>query len=429
MAVSEKIGKGERTLREDVGQEDGRFCALCGEVLRAGGAPLFSPPSFYPATVGFLGILEAVRTARRSVYLEYYRIRGGRAWQMLLPLLLDRAKAGVRVCVSCDAFGSRPAMGREDIRALRAAGAEVRFGYHQGGSFLARDHRKIAVVDGRIAFLGGFNLADEYFSPDKIRDAAFCLRGEGAVAAEWLFLRRWARADLSAFRRESADVPDFSGELPNLRERRRDRAKTEPAPAIGSAFRAGRMAGVRLAPILQTESGGELFPYPAASGRLPVRKSPSPCGYLFGGGPRAPIGERVMVSLFDAARESVTILTPYLFPTKPVREALYRAVRRGVNVRLILPARYDILPGALLSRSWYRPLLAAGVRLRAYRGGFLHEKLILIDRCAVLGGSYNLDRISLRMNYEDGLLLFDPAAITPVFDHVAETEEKTFPIF
>lgn len=422
----ERDERGGQVCRSETQEADGRFALLREEVLHAGGAPLFSAPACYPATVGFLGILEAIRTARRSVYLEYYRVRGGRSWRTLLSLLLDRASAGVRVLVNCDAIGSRPAVGREDVRALREAGAEVRFGYFQGGSFLARDHRKLAVIDGQTAFLGGFNLADEYFSPEKIRDLAFCLKGEGAAAAELLFLRRWNRTDTGGFRR-------YDDIFRPLSPAARPEQKTPSAPKgekipVATVFsvRTGADAGTK--PLLDAENAAELS-FPAFPRPCPGPKTRIPCGYLFGGGPRRPIGEKVMISLFDAAKESVTVLTPYLFPTRAVREALFRAVRRGVTVRLILPARYDILSGALLSRAWYRPLSEAGVHLRAYHGGFLHEKLVLIDRCAVLGGSYNLDRISLRMNYEDGLLLFAPTVIAPIFTHVAETMEKTRPIF
>lgn len=335
-------------------------------LAKAGIFPLFGGAEPLSARAAFSALLSSAEAAKEEILLEYYRIRKGEALSRLLPVLTEKALSGVRVCVLADAFGSFLPC-RAAFAPLVAAGGKVVFRYRQGGGFFARDHRKLAVIDGKNAYIGGFNLADGYFDPGAIRDVGYRLDGQLARAAQKLFYSRMPE-----------EKPIFSA-----------------------------------APALAAETAEE-------PGRSSVTQS-----FFFGGNPKDRLGERVMCALIGSARERVTILSPYLYPTRPMLTALEEAVFRGVIVTLLLPERYDTLPGAAVSRSRYGALLDRGVRIRAYPGAFLHEKLVIADRRAALAGSFNFDYLSMCRNYEDGLLLMDHPALPALVCHAAALIEES----
>ena len=292
---------------------------------------------FFPA------MLAAIDAARASLLLEMYLVHSGLVATRFIDALTAAARRGVRVCVVFDAFGSL-GLARADRRRLAEAGVELRFfnplePRKRLGNLL-RDHRKLLITDGRMAFVGGTGLTDE-FAPTAARPGwrDLMVRIEGPVVADWqrAFARTWRRCGAAL------DLP-------------------APPP---SPPRAG------------------------AAGRLSLSEARQ----------RSVLANGVLRRL-DSSIQRAWIMSAYFVPARRFRAALGRAARRGVDVRLLAPgARTDHPWVRYASRRFYAPMLRSGVTIYEYQPAMLHGKVILCDDWVSLGSS-NLDRWSLRWNLE-----------------------------
>ena len=210
-----------------------------------------------------------------------------------------------------------------------------------------RDHRKILVVDGRVGFTGGVNLADEYINHvekyGRWKDAAVMLEGEGVRTMTALFLQMWS------IQRE----PEFAQFL------------THPLP--------------------ETQAKGFVIPY----GDCPLD------------GER--VGEMVYIDLLNRARHSVHIITPYLILDGELETALRFAAERGVDVHLILPGKPDKWFAYALAKTHYLPLLSSGVKISEWTPGFTHAKVMIMDGQEAVVGTINLDYRSLYHHFENAV--------------------------
>ncbi|MCG8590104.1 MAG: phospholipase D-like domain-containing protein [Proteobacteria bacterium] len=306
---------------------------------------------------GLEAMRRAIETATHQIHLEVYLWRDDDTGYAFRELLLAKARAGVRVRILFDGIGSLgtpPAF----FAPLRRAGSEVVV-FHPPHrlwhrSLRHRDHRKLLVVDGRMAFLGGLNIGDEYAAPDVAggapgwRDTHLQVEGPVVRRLEAVFLQGWFRA------------------------------------------------------------GGPNLPWGELVGITPAPVGSVPCAVLVDG-PSAP-RRRVRELLADAlarATERVAIVTPYFAPGRELMDGLSLAARRGVRVELLLAARSD---HPILRRASLRllpRLLAAGVRIHEYEPSPLHAKVALFDDELVVIGSSNLDRQSLELSEELNLALAD----------------------
>lgn len=301
-------------------------------------------------------MLEAIRGATRSVYLETYIFADDSTGRRFADALAERARAGVEVRVIYDAVGSIGSA-RDFFGAIRSAGARV-VEFHpvllafQGFSYRRRDHRKLLVIDGREAFLGGLNIGREYDSPDHgglgWRDTH--ARVEGPIVGDLsaLFAELW---NLS---RRGADPPVA--------------ASPSPSPVAGGA------------PALATSS--------------------------FRFRDRWDIG-RLYLHAIRNARRRIWIANPYFIPTRKVRTALRQAVRRGVDVRILLPGHSDSKPVLYAVQRLYARYLRWGVRLFEWPGPMMHAKTAVVDGAWSTVGSYNFDHMSLLRNHELALVVPD----------------------
>jgi cardiolipin synthase A/B len=303
----------------------------------------------------FPAMLAAIAAARESVRLETYIYTDGALGQKFLDALLQAQQRGVRVRVLVDALGSW--LLTDDFFApLTAAGAEVRrFNPLRLWRFGVRDHRKLLVCDDRVAFVGGFNLTDEY-DGDGIargwRDLGVRLENPALVA------------QLAASFDDQFALADFHRK-PLLRLRPFKRKRRTPAPP-----------------------GGELLLSHPGRGPSPIQSA---------------------LHRDLAQAQDVWIVTAYFLPTWRMRRSLVRVARRGGRVQLILAGKSDVLVSQLAGQHLYRRLLRAGVEIYEYQPQILHAKLMVIDR-AVYVGSANFDIRSLKLNYEL-MLRFENEAI------------------
>ncbi len=309
---------------------------------------------FFPA------LFEALRGAKKFILAEYYIVRSDRTGSALASELAGAVKRGVRVYLIYDYIGSidSPAA---FFRNLAAAGVETAPfnvpSFHRGLRwFDRRDHRKMTIVDGEVAFLGGFNIGDEYAGlaadADRFYDLGISIRGSAVEEFMRIFSETW--------RRERGDPPDVSG-------------------AAGDG---------------RAESGSGNGDVAIVSG---------------GPGHRHSRIRNVFLVHIAAASDELLIVTPYFIPGPRMIRALMRAARRGVRVRLLLPARSDMPFVRLLARAYYDVLLREGIEIRELEEEILHAKAMLIDGKQAVIGSANLDQRSFHRNFEIAVLIRDDA--------------------
>jgi len=298
-------------------------------------------------------MLAAMSTAEQCLLVQFFIIHDDALGRCLQQILLERAAAGVRVCVLFDGIGSH-ALPRHYVDTLRVGGVAIhRFATHRWRNRLQlnfRNHRKIVVVDGARAFVGGLNVGDEYLGlkPPLApwRDTQLELRGPAVADLQQLFADDWQW---------------ITGAPP---------------------------------PLLPTPAGdGDASALVVASGPA----DPQETGSLF------------FAAAINAAHQRVWLSTPYYVPDHAVRAALQLAVLRGVDVRVLIPSRADHHTVFLASTLHAHNAVRAGIRVFRYQPGFLHQKALLIDRDTAAIGSMNLDSRSFRLNFEVAALAVDPA--------------------
>lgn len=296
----------------------------------------------------------AIVAARKCVRLEVYIYTGGELGRRLLLALLRARERGARVRVLVDALGS---MELDDgfWKPLRDAGGEVRwFNPLSLGRFAVRDHRKLLVCDERVAFVGGFNVADEY-------------AGDGVT-------RGWRDIGL---RLTGGPAHELAASFDDLFER----------------------AAFHHRAVLALRDFEAKHVVPARNWRLLLS------------GPGRGANPLLLALRQDLARcRSAQIVVPYFLPAARLRRALSKVARRGGRAQLILPGRSDVPLAKLASQNLYRRLLKAGVEILEYEPQMLHAKLFILDGVVYVGSS-NLDPRSLRINYELTLRLDAPALV------------------
>lgn len=301
------------------------------------------------APVAYPAMLALIAAARRSIGFENYIIRDDEVGQAFADALIERARAGVSVRVLYDWLGSFRTS-RSLWRRLAEAGCEVRaFGapaFLKPLRLFTRDHRKLLVVDGRAAIVGGFCIGREWLDDGGLgawRDTAVRVEGPIGQALEAAFARMWRQA---------------GGEMAHI-------APAAPTPVDGVAIR--------------------VVDGPPAHGRA----------------------YRLYQLLSAVAERTVYVTGAYPLAPAPLRRALASAARAGVDVRLLVPSRSDLRLLNQAARAHYASLLRAGVRIYLWGGPMLHAKTLVVDGMIALVGSSNLNPWSLMGCYELDLQLED----------------------
>jgi cardiolipin synthase len=306
----------------------------------------------------------AIDGARHHVHAQYYLIRNDATGRWFRDRLVAAAKRGVSVRLLLDGFGCF-ALGAAWRRPLRKAGARVEEFLPMRSVLLQpvnlRNHRKIIVIDGEIAFTGGFNIGDEYRGQmrgvGQWRDVHLRIAGPAAPELQRVFFQDWAFA---------TNEPIEPGEY-----------FPKELPARGNATVAIVMSG----PDTRTEAIHRLF---------------------FG-------------AIVGAERE-VLVTTPYFVPTESLLVAMELAAMRGVDLKLLLPGRSNHRVTFHAGRSFYAQLLAAGVEVHEYVPGIVHSKTLIADGKVALVGSANMDLRSFRLNFEVHALVHDETTATALGD-------------
>lgn len=302
----------------------------------------------------FDSILEGVAGAQEYILFQFYMIHDDGLGRRVKSALIERAQAGVRVYVLYDEIGSS-GLPSEYVDELRAAGVKVSSfkptqGLRNRFQLNFRNHRKMVVVDGETGWVGGHNVGDEYLGLDPDfspwRDTHVRLEGPAALQLQLVILSDWYWA---------------TRELPAV--------NWTPKPAAGISR---NVMVLPTAPTRQLETAGLFF-----------------------------------VAALSGAKERIWLSAPYFVPDEAVMKALQLAALRGVDVRIITSGKGDSFIVHMAAFHFIRELRGLGIRFYAYKPGFLHEKVLLIDDSVSAVGTHNFDNRSFRLNFEVTSVIVD----------------------
>lgn len=307
-------------------------------------------------------MLLDLKRAKRYIFLEYFIVEEGEMWDRIYAILKEKARGGVDVRLLYDDIGCMNTLKSSFSDKLRADGISCqRFGrivpkistvHHN------RDHRKICVIDGCIAYTGGINIADEYINKiDRFghwKDGGIRIEGHAALGFVKLFVTMW----------------DFTvGVVSNYSQ----------------FFTVEKVEG----------DGGYYIPF--GSGPAPAYPRHS--------------GKNAILNIINQAKKYVYITTPYLIIDYALTEAIRCAAFRGVEIVIITPGKADKKLVKLLTKSFYPTLMDAGVKIYEYTPGFMHGKLMVADDDYAIVGTINMDYRSLVHHYEDALWMYKSPAV------------------
>ena len=323
----------------------------------------------------FADMLPALQGAQHSIYVESFIIGMGEMWGQIHEILRQKAAAGLDVRVIYDDAGCLSLLPHNYAEMMRADGIRA-FSFNRCVPVLNlvmnnRDHRKIMVIDGQIAFTGGVNLADEYIN--KIvrfgywKDSGVRLEGPGAASLANIFLTFW-----------KAKYPDEDLD-----------------------------AGCDLPAAVPVETDCLVQPF-----------ADSPVD-------REAVAKNVYLELINQAQKRLYICTPYLILDNDLLSCLRLAAKRGVDVRIYTPGVPDKPTIYQLTRSYFPHLLRAGVKIYSYTPGFLHAKTWLVDDRIAAVGTVNLDYRSLYLHFENSALIYGGAVLDDVRRDLAEIEKES----
>ncbi|MEE1199529.1 MAG: cardiolipin synthase [Christensenellales bacterium] len=358
-------------------QNEPELASLARYTYSHGGFPAYANThvDYYPSGESkFTALLEDLARAQSFIFMEYFIIDEGFMWDRILEILQRKVRQGVEVRVMYDGTCALFRLPYHYPDTLNALGIQCKqfspirplVSTHYNN----RDHRKIVVVDGHTAYIGGVNLADEYINRKRLfghwKDTAIRLQGEAVRSFTLMFLQMWHVSERAVDYKRYLDAP-----LPEF-----------------------------------PPSEGYVIPY----GDSPFDDER--------------VGESVYLDIINRARDYVHIMTPYLIIDGEMSTALRYAAKRGVDVRLILPHIPDKKSAFALAYTHYKELIRAGVRIYEYIPGFVHAKVFVSDDCKAVVGTINLDYRSLYLHFECAAYLYKTTIIPEIEADFQDTQAR-----
>ena len=322
----------------------------------------------------FADMFETIRQAKSSIHLEYFNFRNDSIANLLFDILREKRKEGVEVRALFDGFGNdsnNQPLKKEHLQKLHADSINIyefdpiRFPWVN--HIWPRDHRKIVVIDGEVAYTGGMNVADYYIvgteQVGEWRDMHCRIEGPAVNELQQIFLRMWKRVTKETI----TDAKYFQG---------------KPA--------GNKMVGI-------------------------ANREPHTSNEIM---------RRFYVHALDAAQDSIKLVNPYFAPTSSVIKALKRCAERGVKMDILMSSKYDIplMPDVVIYNM--KNLAKRGARIWRYRPGFHHSKIMMVDGKFCTVGSTNLDARSLRYDYEINAIIIDPETTHQLEERFMQDTQK-----
>ncbi|MBQ8278947.1 MAG: cardiolipin synthase [Roseburia sp.] len=322
-------------------------------------------------------MLEDLKKAEKFIFVEYFIVEEGLFWNSILDILKEKAAQGVEVRVVYDDIGCMLTLPGDYFKTLRGYGIKaVPFARLRGqanNEFNNRSHRKIMVIDGKVGYTGGVNIADEYINEKELfglwKDVGVRLEGEAVAQLTSLFLVDY---ELNV----KTPVEDF-----------------EPY------FKDG----------ISVSNNGYVVP--------------------FGDGPEPMFKQRVakimIMNMLSQAQDYVYMMSPYLIIDNELCQAMENAAMRGIDVRIITPHIPDKKIVFLMTRSYYKRLMDAGVKIYEFEPGFVHAKVYLADDKYAIVGTVNLDYRSLVHHFENGVWMYKHEVLGDIKEDIMNTMERS----
>lgn len=366
----------DERVMEAIREKSVKYGGQVEYISRHVGYPVYKNTGFdyYPlGEDGFPIMLEELKRAEKFIFLEYFIIERGYMWNSILEVLEEKAKQGVEVRVMYDDLGSFFLLPGSYYKTLEAKGIKCA-PFNRISPLLNiiinhRDHRKMMIIDGKVAFSGGINLADEYINviqkSGKWKDNVIRITGDAVWSFTVMFLTHW-----NAVRKEDKTFLSF---------------KMQP---------------------IRGEEDGYIAPY----GETPL--DDEICA------------QNIYMNIINQAKKYCYICTPYLIIDTEMINALILCAKRGVDVRLVTPGIPDKKLVFLITRSYYEQLIRGGVRIYEYTPGFVHAKVFVSDDRVATVGTVNLDYRSLYLQFENGTYLYDSQKVLDVKDDLVSMIEE-----
>ncbi len=345
---------------------------------KAGGYPIYenSSTKYFPlGEDAFKEMLIQLRKAEKFIFMEYFIVDEGYMWGTILKILSDKVKEGVEVRFMYDGTNEFASLPHNYPNKLKKLGIKCKV-FSPIRPFLSthynyRDHRKILVVDGRVAFTGGLNLADEYINRIQVyghwKDTAIMIQGQSVESFTIMFLQMW-----------------------NANEENRS-----------------YLTNFYKSKLLNVKEKGYVIPF----GDSPLDNDK--------------VGQMIYMDILNRAEDYVYIMTPYLILDGEMVTSLQFAARRGIDVKIIMPHIPDKKFVFAQSRSHYKELIDSGVKIYEYTPGFMHAKQFLSDDRRAVVGTINLDYRSLYHHFECALYMEDTSTILDVKLDFKETLKES----
>ena len=330
---------------------------------------------YAPCENGFNVMLEELKTAKNYIFMEYFIVEEGFMFNSILSILEEKVKQGVEVRIMYDDMGSLGTLPASYAKQLEKKGIKA-VSFNRVSPIINtimnhRDHRKILIIDGKVAFSGGANLADEYINK-KVKhghwmDNIICIKGKAVWSYLVMFLTNW-----NALRYEDFDYSVFKNE-----------------DVVDETLFDGYIA-----PYAETPLDEELT------------------------------GQSVYEDLLNSANKYVYIMTPYLIIDSEMINTLIHTAKKGVDVRIIMPGIADKKIVHDIGTTYYKQLIQGGVKIYEYEPGFVHSKVFICDDTYATVGTINLDYRSLYLHFENGTLLYKSKKIMDVKQNFMDTLSK-----
>lgn len=365
---------------EKLHEEDADAWLQANYLYQTAGMPCFSNSQTTYYSIGekfHAALLEELQKAEQFIFMEYFIVQEGRMWNPIHEILKEKAAQGVSVYMIYDDFGCMTTLPERYYQHL----CDEKIHCIPGNKFTPilshihnnRNHRKITVIDGKVGFTGGINLADEYINAivkhGHWKDTAVKIEGDAVKNLTALFITSWntqskERIDCDAYMSITAD---------------------------------------------HAEGNGHIVPF--GDGPAPIYKDN--------------IGKSVYLNMINAAKDYLYITTPYLICDHELLNALRIASKKGVDVRIITPHIPDKQAVFWMSRSNYRGLLEASVKIYEYTPGFIHAKNFICDDKFAVCGTINLDYRSLVHHFECGIWMYRTDCIADMKKDFLETAAQS----
>ena len=443
----------DRTVMDDLADDESGLKEMSQYLSNTGDFPIYKNTEVTYFSCGeekFEALIPELEKAEHFIFLEYFIITEGYMWGRILKILTEKVKQGVEVRVLYDGMCEMSQLPHNYAERLQTFGIKAKT-FSKIHPFVStyynyRDHRKVLVIDGKVAFNGGVNLADEYINKIERfgywKDSAVMIKGDAVKAYTLMFLQMWAEDSGEV---ELGNYLEFGGQtVPRLETEKGKVPRLEVNdPELENESELGKESSPMEESELDEESepGEESSPIDEpkmveiCGGYKAERiigsdesETIHPSGYVM---PYSDIpldgekvGETIYMDVLNRAHSYVHIMTPYLVLDDELRTAIQYAASRGVDISIILPGIPDKRLAYALAKSHYKGLLKSGVNIYEFEPGFVHTKNFVSDDEKAIVGTINLDYRSLYHHFECATFMYKTDCVADVERDFQETLKK-----